>query len=384
MTAINILILGGYGYTGAVIAQLLVQETDARVIVAGRSLEKASRCADQLNAASGAERVIPRQVDAASPEGLQQGLRGADLLVVASSTSQYARQVARAALKAGIDTLDIQYSRQKTRILRELAGEIEQAGLCFVTDGGFHPGLPGALARYAGQRLEQLSSARVGSVIKIDWCQYPPSPTTAQEMVAEFLDFDADVFKAGRWQKARWAGMSETIWMDFGAPFGRQYAIHMLLEEMRGIPAMFPTLRDCGFYVGGFNWFTDWIAFPVIMAGMAVAPKRLLSPAARFLDWSLRSFSRPPYDTRLKLEALGMRNGKPAGLNLCLRHADGYWFTAIPTVATLLQMLDGSARKVGLWTQAHMVDPARLLKDMQRMGVEVNEEMIDRGKNETD
>jgi saccharopine dehydrogenase (NAD+, L-lysine-forming) len=46
-------------------------------------------------------------------------------------------------------------------------------------------------------------------------------------------------------------------------------------------------------------------------------------------------------------------------------------FTAIPVVACLLQVLDDSARKPGLWTQAHIVEPARLVRDMQRMGVEV-------------
>ena len=56
-----------------------------------------------------------------------------------------------------------------------------------------------------------------------------------------------------------------------------------------------------------------------------------------------------------------------------LRHPDGYQFTAIPCVATLLQVLDGSARRPGLWMQAHLAEPTRLLRDMQCMGVEIVE-----------
>ncbi len=89
------------------------------------------------------------------------------------------------------------------------------------------------------------------------------------------------------------------------------------------------------------------------------------------MKWGLNSFSKPPYGTLLKLEAQGTRAGKPEALDITLFHEDGYLFTAIPVVACLLQYLDGSIRRPGLWTQANLVEPGRLMKDMERMGVEV-------------
>ncbi|MBC6950979.1 hypothetical protein DWB58_23875, partial [candidate division KSB1 bacterium] len=117
----------------------------------------------------------------------------------------------------------------------------------------------------------------------------------------------------------------------------------------------------------------DWLVFPFIWPLYKLFGKRSVKPLAKVLGWGLRNFSKPPFGTRLKVEASGMKNGKALSRNLILSHADGYVFTAIPVVATLLQYLDGSGRKPGMWTQAHFVEPRRMLRDMQRMGIEMGE-----------
>ncbi len=62
-----------------------------------------------------------------------------------------------------------------------MAEEIQQAGCCFITDGGFHPGLPAFLVRYAAQYFDQLVCARVGSVIKEDWKKLDVENSTVYE-----------------------------------------------------------------------------------------------------------------------------------------------------------------------------------------------------------
>jgi saccharopine dehydrogenase (NAD+, L-lysine-forming) len=43
---------------------------------------------------------------------------------------------------------------------------------------------------------------------------------------------------------------------------------------------------------------------------------------------------------------------------------------------SILQLLDGSARKPGLHFQAHLVEPQRLIRDMARLGIEVKGETL--------
>ena len=195
------MILGGYGNTGLPLARLLLEHTPENIFIAGRSLEKGRSAAAALNAEYSSERVSASQVDAASPASLVGGLKGIDLLVVASSTARFADTVARSAIETGCDYFDVQYSADKIKALQSLEERIEGNGLCFITDGGFHPGLPAALVRYgAALQFDRLTHAVVGSVIQIDWSGLKFSPSTMDELVSEFVNFENKVFKGGKWQ----------------------------------------------------------------------------------------------------------------------------------------------------------------------------------------
>jgi hypothetical protein len=314
-------------------------------------------------------------VDAADRASVRAACEGVQWLVAASSTSEYAGIVAEAALDAGADYMDPQFARVKLAALVPMAERIEAAGRCFVTEAGFHPGLPAALVRYAATRLESLERARVGSVIQVDWAPLEISPVTVEEMVAEFRDYQSLSYHDGAWRPMGWLESLKPIWMDFPHGFGRRYTMPMFLEEMRQLPVSIPSLIDTGFYVGGFNPVVDFILLPVIMGMLQVAPTRGNGPAGRLLLWGLRRFTRPPYGTLLQLEAHGRSEGIASRLTVTVYHADGYVLTAAPMAACLLQLLDGSARKPGLHYQAWIVEPGRLLEDLRRMGVEVTVEM---------
>ncbi|MFQ5891226.1 MAG: saccharopine dehydrogenase family protein [Candidatus Methanofastidiosia archaeon] len=365
------LILGGYGNAGQYLARLLLQETDVHLVLAGRSSKNAEQAAAQLNDIFEGDRVAGIRTDASDTEDLKKAFGDVDFALVASSTVKYVKKVARAALEAGIDYLDIQYSTKKAAVLQSMAGKIEKAGSCFITEAGFHPGLPAAMVRYVAQYFDLIEKANVGSVIKINWRELSLSQSTTDEFMEEMFDFETLFFKDGKWKKARMLGMMDYITMDFGREFGKQYCVPMFFDEMRSIPKMYPSLREAGFFVGGFNWFVDFLVLPLSMVALRIWPQGMKKPMERLMDWGLVTFSSPPYGVVLKIEATGEKDDHAREVKISLHYKDGYMFTAIPVVACLLQYLDGSAKKPGLWMMGHLVDPTRLMKDMERMGIEV-------------
>jgi hypothetical protein len=371
----KILILGGYGNTGRPMAELLLRESAVSLIIAGRDEKKAQALAASLNESYAGERVSSRYLDASDPALLLEAFSGLDMVVVASSTAEYTEHVAGAALERGIDYFDVLYSTQKLAILQDMRQQIEEANLCFITDGGFHPGLPAALIRHGARDFDRVEKARVGSVIQIDWTSLDITPSTMDEFVGEFMDFQTLVYRDGQWRQSNVLAMMKPIYIDFttdtGPNFGRRYCIPMFLEEMRTIPELYPDIRETGFLVGGFNWFVDWFISPIIMVALKLWPKRALRPMGRLMLWGLRKFGKPPYGTLLKAEVHGQKGGESLFVETILYHEDGYAFTAIPATACLLQYLNGSIRQPGLWLQAAIVEPERMMLDMERMGIQI-------------
>ncbi|MEL6320906.1 MAG: saccharopine dehydrogenase NADP-binding domain-containing protein [Cyanobacteria bacterium J06626_14] len=108
---LTILVLGGYGGTGKVFCRYLLKETDVSVIIAGRTLQKAEDLATKLKKEFLHDRISTRYVEASDAESLRQSFHGVDFVLVAATTTKWAKQIAEAALEANIDYLDIYFQQ---------------------------------------------------------------------------------------------------------------------------------------------------------------------------------------------------------------------------------------------------------------------------------
>lgn len=354
-----IVVAGGYGNAGRPIVELLLRHTDRPVVVAGRNPERAAALASAL----ADPRLSSARVDVTDPASLAPLLDSAEALVIAAGTSDTWQVTAQACLAAGCHQFDIQIGSAKNAGLRGLDARARDAGVCIVTDCGFHPGVPAAMVRAVAGAHPGLASAVVSSWIALDWAALGKfSDSTVAEMVQEFADYRYEALIDGRWVAPK--GTRPVV---FPPPVGRQRVAAMGLDEMRAVAGSLPGLRETGFYVGGFPAVVNYGLIPLVYAGMKVAPQRAARPMGRLLDVGLRRFSRPPYATYLQLD--GSDAGQPPRPLMRLRHDDAYLLTAAPLVAALRQVLAGP--QPGVHLQGILVEPTAFFADLAAMGVQV-------------
>lgn len=366
---LRILLIGGYGNAGRCIAEYLLKFTsDTIVVLAGRQEEKARLLAQSLST-SFPGRTESRRIDLADPGSIDQAFQPVDFVVNAAGAIPFTKNVAEGLLRHKKSAIDCQLaSPDKIRILEQMAPAFQAAGVCYITDGGFHPGIPAALLRYAATQADALVKGNVYSAMKIDWSGLEFSPDTALELIDEFRTNRLAIYQQGKWKDQ---SVMKVFDFDFGPPFGKQYCAPMFLPELEECAAQMPDLQETGFFVTGFNRVADYLVLPIVMLGVYLLPRSWDRLLARFLTWGLQ-FGRPPYGIDLVADCLGHKNGEEVRFGIRLSHEDGYVITAVPVVACLMQFFDNTIRKPGLCRQANIVEPIRFLEDMERMGIAVS------------
>ena len=218
MQKIRVLILGGYGGAGRSISRLLLQETDCDIVVAGRHEAKALDLSERLNAKFPGARASGVFADASHSESLKLALQGVDLIISASTSLDYVEVVAKAALQENIDYLDIHYPQQRVAVLRNLAEQIKAQGrCCFITQAGFNPGLPSVLVRLAKSHFTRYEKARVGVAMNTRF----EKGDALNEFLDSLGDFRSDLFREGRWSKAR---VTDAVLLTLAIPCGKSKA----------------------------------------------------------------------------------------------------------------------------------------------------------------
>jgi saccharopine dehydrogenase (NAD+, L-lysine-forming) len=365
MSQCTILILGGYGNAGLAIARLLARWGSCKVILAGRNGRKAQQAAECLNAECVGDCFSGQEVDAASRSSLLAAFAQANIVVVAAATIASTALVAEAAPEANIDYFDIQISTPaKRRALESLQEQVRAARRCFITDGGYRPGLPAAMVRYAACQIPALASAQVSSVFQVNWKEREFSSSSATEFVDELRYFDQSHYHDGAWTQG---SMRDLTPVDFGAPFGVKYCMPMYMEEFRSLPAIIPTLQSTGFFSAGFGGWMDYLVIPTALGMLAAFRNRSDKAVGRLLVWGMKYTTHPPYGAVLKLHA----QGSGETLEMTVAHVDPYFLTAAAAVACLLQYVDGGFGEPGLFRQGTLVEPIRFFDDLARMGVSV-------------
>ncbi len=271
----RVLLLGGTGNAGKSISQLLCStKLQCDVIVTSRNLSKSKSVIKELDRLHDHQvQFIPAKLDASNYDEMINIMKEVDIVLVTGSVLDQVELIIKATLEANIDYYDLLLSSPlKISILEKYKTEIKQKGRIFVTDGGFHPGVPAAMIRYSKAVLGKLKDAHVYAALRMNWNDYQFSKETMVEFVEEFKHFQPIVLQQGKWLKQN---MTKLIPFDFGHPFGNLHCTPMLLEEIKRLPKSIPTIQNTGFFISGFNWLSDYLITPLVWYGAKFLPDKL-------------------------------------------------------------------------------------------------------------
>lgn len=152
----SIVVVGGYGAVGRyIVKDLHTNLPAAQIIVAGRSFEKATECANSFPS-----RVSAAQIDLTSRTSIDAVFPKASLVIL--NTEAGAETVARACIDHGVSLISVAASVSVLRAFASMSADAKAANVVFVTEVGLAPGLTNLMLR---QIVKDVPQAEVAELI---------------------------------------------------------------------------------------------------------------------------------------------------------------------------------------------------------------------------
>jgi hypothetical protein len=334
-----VLVLGGYGAFGGRIAERLARNATLRLIVAGRSLERARSLADSLASDNGAT-VIPAALDAARVDERELRDLQATILINASGPYQWQDyRLARTCIAAGTHYIDLADARAFVAGIADLDAEARRAGVLIVSGASTVPAVSAAVL---DELVPQLASLASAEIVIAPGNSFDPGLATTQSILSML---GRPYVGTGRvhhgWQGlrrvaipglgARWLGACETPDLDL-------------------LPRRYPGLRDVEVFaaleIGAFHlglWGLSWL----VRAGLVRHAERLSSPLSR-LKYALGGLGSDVGGMMVTLAGVDQDGGARCIVwRLIARRGHGPYIPGTPSVILAKQLLAGTLAKRG-------------------------------------
>lgn len=148
--------LGGYGHVGQLCGRELVESTRARVVVAGRSIQRAARIASSFG-----DRARPAYANADDVRTLQRLIPDASAIVACGPDPPLA--ALQVAIESRTPFIALSPTPLSTSQARELEEQAWKQQVPIVLHAGAIPGLPGVLAEFLLREYPSLHEIRMAS-----------------------------------------------------------------------------------------------------------------------------------------------------------------------------------------------------------------------------
>lgn len=239
----RVVVVGGYGMFGARVAERLARTRAIRVVVAGRSEEKAREAAGVLASSSGAQ-VDYAAINAAKPDaGVLARLQPRVVINASGPFQAQDYSLARAAIVAGSHYVDLADARQFVIGIGRLDEEAKAAGVLVTSGASSVPALAAAIIDAELVHFGVLEEIEHGITPANG---YDPGEATTASILGG-LGQPVQVWRDGKWQTGRgWQGL-ERVAIE---GLGHRWMALCDVPDLSLFPQRYPAVRTVVFKAG--------------------------------------------------------------------------------------------------------------------------------------
>src|SRR5215204_182219 len=349
----DILIIGGYGTVGRRVAADLAPDYPGRVVVAGRSAEKAAQLGAELgHGARG------RRVDVGDPDSVEAALEGVGLVI--SCIDQPEPHLLRAAIARGLAYTDVAPHLMTRRPTEAIKAEATRSGARIVLGSGLAPGISSLLARLGADRVGAVEKVEVGVLLSVGDAYGPAS----RAYLLEELSLPYAVWTEGREVPARpFGGYARVL---FPPPLGRRKAYLFPFSDQVFFPDTLGARTALSRLALEPPWLGALLAVLVRLRAMAMLGRRAGAEerVQRLGAWLRRRYEgRDRYGIVVEVE--GARGRVRASL-VGRGQAEG---TAIGAAAVVRALAEGEVKRPGIWLAEEVVAPEPFFERLAARGL---------------
>ncbi|WP_417624403.1 saccharopine dehydrogenase NADP-binding domain-containing protein [Paremcibacter congregatus] len=322
----RVLIIGGYGNFGWFIAKSLAQEKNIRVIIAGRSLEKAKRLAATIDAVNDVE-VCYTDINQKFSEALS-SIAPHIVIHTSGPFQSQGYDVANICIDQGIHYIDLADGRDFVAGIGELDGQAKKNDVLVVSGASSVPCLTAALVDYYKGEFSILEVLDYG----ITTAQKTARGLATTEAILGYVGKPIKTLIEGEWCHVfGWQGLRARKYRMLG----RRFLAYCDVPDLALFPKRYPGLKTIRFYAGleiSFIHLTLWMLSGVVRIGgirnlEKVAPLMLrISHLFDFLGTDTSAF-------HMTLSGKGRAGAaKSITFELTARSGDGPYIPTMPAI----------------------------------------------------
>ncbi|MET1179499.1 saccharopine dehydrogenase C-terminal domain-containing protein [Peribacillus simplex] len=378
----KIIVIGGAGIQAlGTIYDLLENDEVTEVMIADILIEKAEERAKQI----GDPRLTAKQINVLNEEETANVIKGFDV-IINSGPAFLCPNVTRAALKAGVNYVDLGAWPKETAEQLELTEEFEANGITAVLGMGSGPGISNMMALAGVEQLDTVSDIDITIAMK-DFTEYS-SPLVTPYMLDTIIDeytINPVVVKDGEITKID-PLISRPV--EFKEPIGLANPIYTIHPEP---VTLYDSFKDQGcknttFSIALPKEFHEKVEFlvqlgfgskePINMGGAEVSPRQALLTVANQLIQP--KVDKDQYSVT-RVDVTGEKNGRKekvvvevyVGSEKKWNIPAGALKTSVPPSIVAQMLAKGQVKRKGVYPPEKCIETAAFFKELALRGMEV-------------